>query len=480
MFSDGLVYRESRMSSEGEFTENLKKVSIKVENEKWHGGPILFSSEGNVYVDDSEAHSLIVGDTGSMKTLRYVLPMIYSCARSNESMIIVDPKGELSAKMTPFLKSARYETSVVNFRTPQTSPDCWNPLGRVQQSFNGRTDYEHENAILQLNDLLDKLFYSRSAADKDKYWNETAGQLALGILELMQHVGQNLTIKNLLNWRYEKLPDGTLQKCFDSLPVDSSIYQNLAGYLSLTAENTKSCILSTFDQLVRVFKASPALTDMLSESTFDLKRIGAKKTAVFLVVPDEKTTFHFLATLFIGQCYEMLLEQADDNNGSLPVRVNFILEEFCNMPKLADIVPMLTAARSRNIRFHLVIQSYEQMVDKYGEHASKTIVDNCGNLIYLHSRELSFLNYISALAGNNEYGRPLLSVGRLQRLRKNETVIFHDRCYPFLAQDVPLIFDYPVELGKKIPSLSNSEIPDPEDLLFQRKSNEKKSEKKTA
>ena len=104
---------------------------------------------------------------------------------------------------------------------------------------------------------------------------------------------------------------------------------------------------------------------------------------------------------------------------------------------------MLTAARSRNIRFHLVIQSYEQMVDKYGEHISKTIMDNCGNMIYLHSRELSFLNYISTLCGSNEYGRPLLSVSRLQRLNKNETIIFHDRCYPYLVKDVPLIFEYP-------------------------------------
>lgn len=68
------------------------------------------------------------------------------------------------------------------------------------------------------------------------------------------------------------------------------------------------------------------------------------------------------------------------------------------------------------------------MVDKYGEHISKTVMDNCGNLIYLHTNELSFLNYISELAGKNEYGRPLLSVPRLQHLQKNETLIFHERC----------------------------------------------------
>lgn len=169
------------------------------------------------------------------------------------------------------------------------------------------------------------------------------------------------------------------------------------------------------------------------------------------MVPDEKTTYHFLATLFIKQCYEVLLEKADQNKGRLPIRMNFIMEEFCNMPKLDDLAPMLTAARSRNIRFHLVIQSFGQMVDKYGESISKTIMDNCGNLIYLHTNEISFLEYISKLAGVNEYGRPLISVSRLQHLKRNETLIFHDRCYPFLVQDLPLIFEYTIELGTEMP-----------------------------
>ena len=123
----------------------------------------------------------------------------------------------------------------------------------------------------------------------------------------------------------------------------------------------------------------------MSGTTFSMEEIGKEKTAIFLVVPDEKTTYHFLAALFISQCYESLLDQADACKGTLPVRVNFILEEFCNMPQLDDIVPMLTAARSRNIRFHLVIQSYSQMKDKYNENVSRTIMDNCGNLIYLHT-----------------------------------------------------------------------------------------------
>lgn len=442
MFQDGLQYQNSYMSTDQEFCDGLYAFDMNNKTQPKKGGPVLFRKDHMAYLDAGEAHSLIVGDTGSMKTLRFVLPLIYTCAKAGESMVIVDPKGELSRKTAAFLKKEEgYDVHIINLRKPYQSPDRWNPMGRVKRSWRSGEEGA-KNAMLQLNDLFENLFFSRSSADKDKYWNETAGQFALGICGLMQYLGEDLTMKNLLKWRYKNLQNGVLENYFSALSKNSEIYQNLAGYMNLRAENTKSCILSTFDQLIRMFKASPELTEMLSDDTFDMDQIGIRKMAVFLVVPDEKTTFHFLATLFVSQCYEALLETAELSNGTLHRRVHFILEEFCNMPKISDLVSMLTAARSRNIRFHMVIQSYSQLADKYGENISRTILDNCGNLIYLHTREMSFLNYISQLAGFNEYDRPLLSTSRLQHLKKNETIIFHERCYPFITQDIPLIFEY--------------------------------------
>lgn len=445
MLNDGLIFSESRMAYEQELIEDLAAFDLKSSNGVFKGGPVLFRKDNICYTDGSDIHDLIIGDTGSMKTLKFVLPLIYSCAMANESMVIVDPKGELVRKSGTFLEKRGYKKIVLNWRRPQESPDHWNPFERVQNAYDngesGKDDSEN-----YLNDLLQSLFFGRTEKGKDPYWNELSGQIARGISKLILKIGEKLSMKSIIEWRHTKMKDGTLQNCFLALPTDSDIYQDLAGFMNLTAENTRTCIESTFDQLTSLFTASKALTEMMSDTSFKVENIGKEKTAIFLVVPDEKTTYHFLATLFITQCYESLLENADLYGGVLPVRVNFILEEFCNMPKLDDIVAMLTAARSRNIRFHIVIQSYSQMIDKYSENISKTVMDNCGNLIYLHTREISFLEYISKLAGKNEFGRPLLSVSRLQHLKKNETVIFHDRCYPMVVQDLPLVFEYSMEL----------------------------------
>lgn len=450
MIENGLKYYDSRTATEEEFTEDLSVSTLSDSEQQTKGDPILFRKEGKIYTDPSDLHNLIVGNTGSMKTLRFVPPLIYSSAMAAESMIIVDPKGELVRKTYLFLKEKQYQISVLNWRNPRLSPDSWNPMGRISKLYKSGKRGQ-EDAVNALNNLLEGLFYKRSNADKDKYWNESAGRLALGLCKLILAVDEELSLRKLLDWKNGKLKDGTVRSCFESLPSDNDIYQNLSGYMNLTAENTKTCIESTFNQLTGIFSSSKSLINMMSEDTMELENIGLNKRAVFLVVPDEKTTYHFLVTLFIKQVYELLLEKADQNKGCLPIRMNFIMEEFCNMPKLDDLAPMLTAARSRNIRFHLVIQSYGQMVDKYGENISKTIMDNCGNLIYLHTNEISFLEYVSKLAGINEYSRPLISVSRLQHLKRNETLIFHDRCYPFLVQNLPLIFEYPVELGTEMP-----------------------------
>ena len=51
---------------------------------------------------------------------------------------------------------------------------------------------------------------------------------------------------------------------------------------------------------------------MLSHSDFDMREIGKNKTAVFIVIQDEKKTYHSLVTIFLKQCYETLISVAQE------------------------------------------------------------------------------------------------------------------------------------------------------------------------
>jgi hypothetical protein len=172
MLKDGLVYTESRMGYEQEFLEDLAAFDLKSANGTFRGGPVLFRKNDRCYTDPSDSHDLIVGDTGSQKTLKFVLPLIYSCAMAGESMVIVDPKGELVRKSGEFLERKGYQKVVLDWRKPQESPDRWNPFERVQEAYKCGKRAEAEN---HLNDILQSLFFERTEKGKDPYWNDTAG-----------------------------------------------------------------------------------------------------------------------------------------------------------------------------------------------------------------------------------------------------------------------------------------------------------------
>ena len=83
MLSDGLKYQDSRMATCEEMKQDLAPFALHDAAAKSKGGPVLLRDGDTVYTDPSDSHSLIVGDTGSMKTLRFVLPLIYSCAAAS-------------------------------------------------------------------------------------------------------------------------------------------------------------------------------------------------------------------------------------------------------------------------------------------------------------------------------------------------------------------------------------------------------------
>ena len=154
-----------------------------------------------------------------------------------------------------------------------------------------------------------------------------------------------------------------------------------------------------------------------------------------------------MATVFIKQVYETLISEAQkEATGMLPVRVNFVLDEFCNMPAIPDMASMISAARSRNMRYFLIVQGMNQLKSKYQEDA-ETIKGNCENWIFLTSKELILLNEISELCGTitmpNGTKRSLISPSELQRLDKvkGEVLILHGRNYPFITE-LPDIDEY--------------------------------------
>ena len=240
-------------------------------------------------------------------------------------------------------------------------------------------------------------------------------------------------MSNLGEERFGGPNNNYIKEYFNSKDPSRPAYVNASGTV-FSAEDTKQGVLSTFKQKVKLFSSRANLSEMLSYSDIDLNTIGEKPTAVFIVIQDEKKTYHSLVTILLKQIYETLISVAQRHGGQLPVRTNFLLDEFANMPPLKDVTTMITAARSRKIRFTMIIQNFAQLDGTYGKDDAETIRGNCGNIIYLITTELKALEEISKMCGevkskkdDKTASTPLVTVSDLQRMKQFEVIILRIR-----------------------------------------------------
>ena len=419
------------------------------------GIPIIMN-EKKVWVDNGEYHNLVIGSTGAGKTQTTVLPMVNLLAKHDESMIITDPKGEIFEKTSNYLKSLGYNIVLLNFRDPQQG-NSWNPMYLPYSLYR---DGKIDKSIELLEDLAANILKDPSAKGQDPFWENTSADYFAGLsCALFEDANEdeiNLNSINLMTTvGEEKLANTTYIKEYFSYKDPASTAYTKASSTLMAPSETKGSILSVFKQRVQLFASRANLSEMLANNDFDMRDIGRKKTAVFIVIQDEKTTYHTLVTIFLKQCYETLISVAQESGGKLPYRTNFILDEFANMPPLKDVTTMVTAARSRNIRFTFIIQNFAQLNEVYGKENAETIKGNCGNIVYLISTELSALEEISKMCGEvkskekeKTTSTPLVTVSDLQRMQQWETIILRLRKMPFKTKLTP---NYKMNWGHDFP-----------------------------
>ena len=431
--------------------KNIVKVRT-IDDHIEAAGVALVNNGKEMWVDNGEYHNLIIGSTGSGKTECVVKPLVNLLSKKGESMVITDPKGEIYQYCGEYLKKQGYNIVILNFRDPEKG-NSWNPLALPYMYYK---QGNQDKATELLEDVSLNILYDKSEGGDSAFWQKSAADyfsgLTMGLFMDAKEKEVNLNSINFMSTVGEERR-GTktyIQEYFNLKGEASPAYIFASNTINAPNE-TKGGILSTFRQKIRLFSTKENLSEMLSYSDFDMRDIGNKKTAVFMIIHDEKKTYHGLMTIFIKQCYETLIDCAQANGGKLTYRTNFILDEFANMPPLKDVDSMVTAARSRSIRFSFIIQNFAQLNDVYGEEVAQVIKGNCGNLIYLISTELKALEEISKMCGevkskekDKTASTPLVTVSDLQKLKLFQAIIIRCRKNPFKTDLAP---DFKIDWG---------------------------------
>lgn len=448
-----------------------------------------------IFVDANDNHSLLIGTTNSGKTFSVILQMIELVCMAGECAIINDPKGELYEYTAKQFEEAGYEIIKLNFVNAKAS-DAWAPLELAWDTWK-KAYMDHQEALKEwkaeettftpaekaewlaripepdysqaiefLKDLANSLTYDPNV--KDPFWNDSARDCIIGMAAfLMEEAIKNgdmtegivnfKAIKLGLNYADVKLTkeqQKALQVRSDNIlgavleksrRMDDTSYMYLMDYCN-APEQTRQSIKKVLATKIDILTMNEQIMRMTSYSDFDMKALGQKKMVIYLIVHDEKKTYYPLVSIFLKQLYEVIIKEARGNKGRLPIPVNVILDEFGNCPPLKDIQSMLTASRSRGVRFSLVVQDLSQLGEVYGDKVATTIQNNCSNTVYILGSQMDTLKRFSEMCGSRQIWlpskswyetRPVISIDRLQKLNLGEVVIHRQRKSPFIARMIP-------------------------------------------
>lgn len=365
------------------------------------GVAIGVRKEGNkerIYYIGEDSHLLCIGATRSGKSRNLVVQSICTLGLAGESIVVSDPKAELYDYTSEFLKKLGYEVLVLDFKNPAKS-QRYNLLQPVINAVNeGDTDKAEMLAWDLTNNLVGK-------SEGEKIWtNGECSIIAAAILCVIcdnkhRPEYQNLTnvywfIAEMVKTIGSKMP---LLEYVKKLPT-SHPARALLSISDVAPSRIRGSFYTSALTTLRLF-TSKSIYAITHKSDFQLQDIGQKKQALFIILPDEKTTFYPVASLIISQQYELLANLADKRGGRLKQRVNFMMDEFGNFTPITDFTNKLTVGGGRGMRFNLFIQSFSQLKEKYDENTSDTIKANCQTWVYMQADDMDTLREISEKLG---------------------------------------------------------------------------------
>ena len=454
-----IIQNDVRFAEENEIMSNLSPI-------RDGSGVPLYAQRNEVFVDNTDNHTVVIGPTGCKKSRLTVITTVASIINKGESAVVNDPKGEIYRKTAPLAKKCGATVYVLNLRDTKKS-NSWNPLS---QAYYSHKAHYTEAAIQYINDFAEALVAPSLKCTNDKYWIDCAKQLLIALCLIMI---DSLPIKccniaNLIQFCYEENA-GTLKNILKKMDQTSSAAFGLHTVLDLEAEKTKSCIYSSLMAILTPLIQNSGLLNVLSGDTINLQSLGLRQTIIYLIYPDEKNSLNFVVNMFLTQCYEILVNIATQcKNDRLPVRVNFILDEFSNLATIHNFENRISEARSKNVRYFLYIQSFSQLENKYKENA-ETLISNCNNWICFGSKEMGFLSKISEICGKeldyNGIEHYLISPSNIQYLRKKddytEVLILRQGLHPYVTElpDYSLIDLFIDEKEEKLIDIKESSSP---------------------
>lgn len=368
--SEWLRNRELRQENEGRFLPDKERRTLLSPR---HDGLLLDGDKARLDWDDSYRNLAVIATTGAGKTASFIVPNLLTL--DGCSIVATDPSGTLYDRTAADLVRRGFD--VVRLEPKDLRGSIrYNPLARASA-----TPAQQEIASTLVRMSL------RDGRPSDPFWSNGAEEL-LGILIkcLKNHVEAD-RYANLANLHYllNNFADGDLVAPFVAANApDDTTYFAFKAFVS-QSEKTMQGIVSQAKTALSMMN-DPEISALTSSSTFDFEQLRRRKTALFLVVPQNRVHYYAgLMSLFYTDLFHFCLDDEvfaaqqrtgrgqgrGGEGGVLPV--HFLLDEFGHL-SIPGFPSIITTTRQRKVSLAIVLQSISQLEERYGPKGAETIL----------------------------------------------------------------------------------------------------------
>lgn len=451
IYRNGEEHGSARFATADEIEKFAEPLEGKEnENTIWTESARMAISNDNLdFAYKKNKNGTIIGGPGSGKTFNFLKPNIM---QMNSSFLVIDPKGLMVKETGAMLKENDFEIKVFDlfrllnshsfnvFRYIKTELDIDRVLEAIIEGTK-KGEERGEDFWQQAEELLIRSFIAYLWFDgKDNGYLPHLGMLA-DMLRLTERKDKNVKspVEEWFEEQNRKHPD-------------NYAYKQWTLFNDLFTSETRTSVLAIAASRYSIFDHEQVV-DMVREDTMDIESWNVEKTAIFITIPENNSSYNFLAAILVATALEVLSRKADEILGGdliLPegkslrhFRIYF--DEFGNIGKIPNIDKAMATLRSRNMSIILFLQALDQLKKMY-KYGWATILNTCDTVLFLGGDEAETTKYLSQRAGKqtisirkssvskgkngsssenrDTMGRDLLMPDEVGRLQGNDCLLF--------------------------------------------------------
>lgn len=315
--------------------------------------------------DERNRHVLIVAKTGSGKTTKLILPVLYSdCMCRQRSTIVIDSKPEMWRKLAAMTRRYNPEKEIILFNPLDRARSLsWNILSKIE---------DDTDAKLIANTIIQATENPSAKADSPFFKNNALSLLNAIMVGLLHDPNERLSMPRV----HELVQSGMKNLC-DWLEARPHAIRTTRSFVDLARSGSQNAdtIMSELGMRLSAWDLT-AIRSTTFLDEINLETLIEKPTLFIVELREsELEMLRPMANVIVVEMLRYLTKRAEScPHVRLPRPVGFVIDEFASaLGRLPDIHVKLNTLRSRNVSIVAAIQSIAQVKANYGDDADSVL-----------------------------------------------------------------------------------------------------------